>query len=180
MAGIYHGSLYRPERRWRHSGRAGAVSGGPNLAAGEHDSFFQPTVSDAVVTLFEHCACALDQSLVSGGHGLPLIGTGDWNDGMNRVGERGEGESVWLGWLLYATLNSFIPLADARGEVRRSAAWRAHAIALQASLEREAWTGDGIVGVGSTTVRHWGRQSAMNARSTPLPNPGRCSRALLI
>jgi cyclic beta-1,2-glucan synthetase len=115
---------------------------GPKLVAGEHDSFFQPTVSDKVVTLFEHCACALDQSLALGSHGLPLIGTGDWNDGMNRVGEGGEGESVWLGWLLYATLNSFIPLADARGEVRRSTAWRAHAIELQASLEREAWDGD--------------------------------------
>lgn len=115
---------------------------GAKLAAGEHDSFFQPTVSDEVATLFEHCARALDQSLALGGHGLPLIGTGDWNDGMNRVGEGGEGESVWLGWLLYATLNAFAPLADARGETRRAADWRAHAIALQASLEHEAWDGD--------------------------------------
>ncbi len=60
---------------------------------------------------------------------------------MNRVGEGGKGESVWLGWLMYATLNVFAPLADARRETRRSAAWRAHAIALQTSLEREAWDG---------------------------------------
>ena len=51
-----------------------------------------------------------------GGHGLPLMGTGDWNDGMNRVGEKGAGESVWLGWFLHATLTAFIPLAVARGE----------------------------------------------------------------
>ena len=114
---------------------------GAKLAAGEHDSFFQPTISDEIATLFEHCARALDQSLAVGGHGLPLMGTGDWNDGMNRVGEGGKGESVWLGWLLYATLDAFAPLADARGETRRAAAWRAHAIALQTSLEREAWDG---------------------------------------
>ena len=64
---------------------------GQLLAAGEHDSFFQPTVSDEVGTLFEHCARALDASLAVGAHGLPLIGTGDWNDGMNRVGELGRG-----------------------------------------------------------------------------------------
>ena len=115
---------------------------GQLLQAGEHDSFFQPTVSDEVGTLFEHCARGLDASLAVGGHGLPLIGTGDWNDGMNRVGERGQGESVWLGWLLYAALSDFAPLADARGDTAHAAAWRAHAGALQASLEREAWDGD--------------------------------------
>jgi cyclic beta-1,2-glucan synthetase len=115
---------------------------GPKLAAGEHDSFYQPTISDEVATLFEHCARALDQSLATGGHGLPLMGTGDWNDGMNRVGEGGTGESVWLGWLLYATLKAFAPLAEARGETGRAAVWQAHAAQLQASLESEAWDGD--------------------------------------
>ena len=114
---------------------------GAKLSPGEHDSFFQPTISDEISTLFEHCARALDQSLAVGSHGLPLMGTGDWNDGMNRVGEGGEGESVWLGWLLYATLNGFAFLADARGETRRATAWRAHAVGLQTSLEREAWDG---------------------------------------
>ena len=115
---------------------------GQLLQAGEHDSFFQPTVSDDVGTLFEHCARALDASLAVGVHGLPLIGTGDWNDGMNRVGELGQGESVWLGWLLYAALGEFAPLAEARGDTARAATWRTHADALQASLEREAWDGD--------------------------------------
>jgi len=115
---------------------------GKRLEAGEQDSFFQPTVSDETATLFEHCARGLDQSLALGGHGLPLIGTGDWNDGMNRVGERGQGESVWLGWLLHATLMAFAPLADARRETVRATTWRAHATVLQASLERKAWDGD--------------------------------------
>jgi cyclic beta-1,2-glucan synthetase len=115
---------------------------GPRLAAGENDSFFQPTVSDEVATLFDHCARGLDQSLAFGAHGLPLIGTGDWNDGMNRVGERGEGESVWLGWLLHSTLTAFALLADARYEMSRGATWRAQAAALLGSLESEAWDGN--------------------------------------
>jgi cyclic beta-1,2-glucan synthetase len=115
---------------------------GQRLAAGEDETFFQPSASDATATLFEHCARGLDQSLALGGHGLPLIGTGDWNDGMNRVGEGGQGESVWLGWFLHAALTEFSPLAEARHEVVRAATWRAHAAALQASLEREAWDGD--------------------------------------
>ncbi|OYZ98647.1 MAG: glycosyl transferase [Rhizobiales bacterium 17-65-6] len=115
---------------------------GQKLAPGEHESFFPPGVSDVTATLFEHCARALDRSLGLGGHGLPLMGTGDWNDGMNRVGERGEGESVWLGWFLYATLDRFIPLAEARGETERAATWRTFAAGLKASLERVAWDGD--------------------------------------
>jgi cyclic beta-1,2-glucan synthetase len=114
---------------------------GPVLQAGEHDSFFQPMVSGERATLFEHCALALDQSLAVGSHGLPLIGSGDWNDGMNRVGEGGKGESVWLGWFLHATLSAFVPLAEQRGQAARAAAWRQHADTLQSSLEREGWDG---------------------------------------
>ena len=77
---------------------------GPALPNGEPDAYFQPQVAEEAGSLFEHCARALDQSLAVGEHGLPLIGTGDWNDGMNRVGPDGKGESVWLGWLLHATL----------------------------------------------------------------------------
>jgi len=112
------------------------------LAAGEQDSFFKPAVSDETATLFEHCARALDVSLSLGRHELPLIGTGDWNDGMNRVGELGQGESVWLGWFLYAALTAFAPIADARHDTDRATTWRAHASVLRASLEREAWDGD--------------------------------------
>ena len=115
---------------------------GPALQPGEHDSFFQPMISDERATLFEHCALALDRSLAVGSHGLPLIGTGDWNDGMNRVGEEGKGESVWLGWFLHTTLSAFAPLADRRGETARAAAWREHAVGLQSSLEQEGWDGN--------------------------------------
>jgi cyclic beta-1,2-glucan synthetase len=91
--------------------------------------------------LYDHCALALDCSLAVGSHGLPLIGTGDWNDGMNRVGEGGKGESVWLGWFLHTTLVSFATIAEKRGDTAHGESWRSHAGALQAALEREAWDG---------------------------------------
>jgi cyclic beta-1,2-glucan synthetase len=115
---------------------------GPLLHAGEHEAYFQPRISDQSASLYEHCARALDQSLDNGAHGLPLIGTGDWNDGMNRVGAGGKGESVWLGWFLYTTLLRFAPLASAREELPREARWLAHAAALRKSLESEAWDGN--------------------------------------
>ena len=114
---------------------------GQALQPGEHDHFFQPVVADHTASLFDHCALALDASLAVGRHGLPLMGTGDWNDGMNRVGEAGEGESVWLGWLLHAALMAFAPLAQARHDAIHAERWRAHALALRVALEREAWDG---------------------------------------
>jgi cyclic beta-1,2-glucan synthetase len=77
-----------------------------------------------------------------GAHGLPLFGTGDWNDGMNRVGILGRGESVWLAWFLHAALMRFAPIAEARGAKDAAAVWRKHAFALQQAIEREAWDGD--------------------------------------
>src|SRR5207247_3074493 len=74
--------------------------------------------------------------------GRPLMGHGDWNDGMNRVGQAGMGESVWLGWCLHTTLREFARLAELRGEHQRANAWRRHVTALQAALEREGWDGD--------------------------------------
>ncbi len=114
---------------------------GPSLDPGAHDAFFQPITSDSRATLFEHCALALDQSLAVGSHGLPLMGTGDWNDGMNRVGEGGKGESIWLGWFLHTTLSAFAALAEERGESARATAWRQHALTLQVALEKEGWDG---------------------------------------
>jgi len=114
---------------------------GPVLREGERDAFFQPPISEKKATLFEHCALALDTALELGQHGLPLMGTGDWNDGMNRVGEQGKGESVWLGWFLYATLLSFAPIAEGRGMTERAAKWRAHCAALKGTLD-QAWDGD--------------------------------------
>jgi cyclic beta-1,2-glucan synthetase len=114
---------------------------GRSLQSGEHDAFFMPGISEEQATLFEHCARGLDHALPVGEHGLPLFGTGDWNDGMNRVGEKGKGESVWLGWFLQTTLAAFAPVAAARGEPERAARWVAHAAALRESLE-QAWDGD--------------------------------------
>ena len=115
---------------------------GPAIPPGQDDAYFQPAISARQGTLFEHCARALDRSLSVGAHGLPLIGTGDWNDGMNRVGHEGRGESVWLGWFLHATLWEFARLADVRGEHARADIWRGHVHHLKASLEAHAWDGD--------------------------------------
>ena len=114
---------------------------GPILETGQHESVFLPTISGEQGSLFEHCARALDVSLPVGSHGLPLIGTGDWNDGFNRIGPDGKGESIWLGWFLHATLSAFAPLADGRGEQARGASWRQCAAALGQSLERDGWDG---------------------------------------
>ena len=115
---------------------------GPLLKPDEHDAFFQPKVSEQTASLFEHCALALGQSLTTGAHGLPLMGGGDWNDGMNAVGARGRGESVWLGWFLIAALTAFIPLAEDRGDADLALDWRRHAESLRQALEGEAWDGD--------------------------------------
>ena len=114
---------------------------GPLLAEDQHESYFQPTVSDQAGTLFEHCARAIDRSLRTGSHGLPLMGTGDWNDGMNNVGRAGKGESVWLGWFLHAILADFSGLADSRGERARADRWRKQLGVLKEGLEG-AWDGD--------------------------------------
>jgi cyclic beta-1,2-glucan synthetase len=115
---------------------------GQRLRSGEHDAYFQPLIADESAALFEHCARGLDQSLAVGEHGLPLIGTGDWNDGMNRVGVMGKGESVWLGWFLHAALTAFAPLAEGRDEHARAAKWLSHTARLRAALEQEGWDGD--------------------------------------
>jgi cyclic beta-1,2-glucan synthetase len=115
---------------------------GPLLQAGDHDAYFLPGTARETASLFEHCALALQHADRLGTHGLPLIGTGDWNDGMNRVGEDGRGESVWLGWFLYAAYVALAPLATARHEPVRAALWLQRAAALRAALERDGWDGD--------------------------------------
>ena len=115
---------------------------GPALRPDQADAYFQPERSPDSASLFEHCAAALDRSLAVGAHGLPLIGSGDWNDGMNRVGHEGRGESVWLGWFLHTVLAAFAPIAEARRERPRAERWRAHMKALRRALERDGWDGD--------------------------------------
>ncbi len=132
---------------------------GPPVAAGQTDAYFEPKIAAEHGTLFEHCARAIDHSLRVGVHGLPLMGTGDWNDGMNRVGIEGKGESVWLGWFLHAVLTRWAPIAAARGEANRAAAWTNHATALKEAIERTAWDG------------HWYRRAFFDD-GTPLGTAG--------
>ncbi|MEO5561755.1 MAG: glycosyl transferase family 36 [Dokdonella sp.] len=104
------------------------------------DTFFVPTESAQKASVYEHCALAIDASLTVGAHGLPLMGTGDWNDGMNAVGEQGRGESAWLGWFLLASIEAFTPHAERRGDRERAKRWTAYAANLRDALER-AWDG---------------------------------------
>lgn len=161
---------------------------GGALEPGQHDAFFQPSVADTAASFFEHCARALDDSLALGAHGLPLIGTGDWNDGMNRVGEHGRGESVWLGWFLHATLCAFAPFAIARNESARAQRWLAHAEALREALERDGWDGewyrrgyyDDGTPLGSATSDECRIDSIAQSWSviSGVAEPGRAARAL--
>jgi cyclic beta-1,2-glucan synthetase len=115
---------------------------GDALAEGQSVAYFQPRVSEMKESIFEHCARAIDRSLSQGAHGLPLMGDGDWNDGMNLVGAGGKGESIWLGWFLHTVLNAFAPIAEARGEHKRAETWRLHMTTLKAALEQQGWDGE--------------------------------------
>lgn len=114
---------------------------GQSLLPGEHDVFFLPVSSGQTDSLYEHCALGLDIRLAQGEHGLPLMGTGDWNDGMNRVGENGKGESVWLGWFLYKTLTDFKVLAKQKGDDDRFKNWTERQETLNVALEKNGWDG---------------------------------------
>lgn len=114
---------------------------GPAIPEGTHDAYFVPTVSSVSASLYEHCARALDRSLQVGVHGLPLIGNGDWNDGMNMVGDKGRGESVWLAWFLCTVTDAFVPLAQVRGDARRIDRWRQAAQGWRKALAGPAWDG---------------------------------------
>ncbi len=111
------------------------------VPAGAEDAYITPRVGSETATLFEHCARAIDARLTVGAHGLPLIGTGDWNDGMSQVGAAGRGESVWLAWFLCRVVADFAPLAQARGEMYRAARWLAAADGWRQALAGPAWDG---------------------------------------
>jgi len=115
---------------------------GQAVPPGKDDAYFHPETSKKSAPLFEHCARALDHSLAVGVHGLPLMGTGDWNDGMNRVGHEGKGESIWLSWILHTTLFEFSRRAETRGEGARAEKWRLQVGELKAAVERHGWDGD--------------------------------------
>jgi cyclic beta-1,2-glucan synthetase len=114
---------------------------GRTLNAGEHEAYEQPSVSSEHAPLYEHCVRALALSFDVGAHGLPLMGTGDWNDGMNLVGAGGQGESVWLAWFIVSILEPFADVAARRGEIDRAGCYRRHASRLVDAIER-AWDGE--------------------------------------
>lgn len=118
---------------------------GEPIAAGAEDRYDVPRTSARSASLYEHCAMTIDRSLAVGAHGLPLMGTGDWNDGMNRVGHEGRGESVWLGWFLCHVVKQFAPMASARGDSSRVRTWEAAARGWRQALQGPAWDGEWFV-----------------------------------
>lgn len=120
--------------------RAGFIDG-PLLAQNEHEAYIVPTHNSSTASIYEKCLLMLDRSLQVGVHGLPLMGCGDWNDGMNEIGKNGKGESVWMGWFLATVLKHFIPIVEKRGDFTRSAKYLGHIEALSKALEENAWDG---------------------------------------
>jgi cyclic beta-1,2-glucan glucanotransferase len=113
----------------------------PPVPPGQPEAYGIPAVSRETGTLFEHGVRAVDRALTAGAHGLPLIGSCDWNDGFNRVGPEGRGESVWAGWFLHAVLGAFGPLCEERGDAPRAARYRAERERLGTMLE-QSWDGE--------------------------------------
>ncbi len=108
----------------------------------EHEVYDQPEIADEQGSVYQHCLRALERGCTAGPHGLPLIGGGDWNDGMNRVGLAGKGESVWLAWFLIATLRAFAGLADDRRDPAVATELRRRADAYATAVEAHGWDGD--------------------------------------
>jgi cyclic beta-1,2-glucan synthetase len=107
----------------------------------EEERYELPEVSSVKEDLYHHCLRSIDHALRFGIHGLPLMGTGDWNDGLNKVGNQGRGESVWMGWFLRVVLLQFIPIVEGRGDRERANVYRREADRLLQAVEREAWDG---------------------------------------
>ncbi len=108
----------------------------------EEERYCTPSVSEDTETLYAHCIRSFEHSLVFGKNGLPLMGTGDWNDGMNTVGNQMIGESVWLGWFLYVTLQKFIPICIERGDSDKAKDYQKVSENLISAIESVAWDGD--------------------------------------
>jgi cyclic beta-1,2-glucan synthetase len=113
----------------------------PELEPGQHEAYAVPESGRESGTLYEHGVRTIERALTRGPHGLPLIGSGDWNDGMNRVGLGGSGESVWLGWFLCTVLGRFASICEARGDPERAARWRREIDRLGVALD-QSWDGE--------------------------------------
>jgi cyclic beta-1,2-glucan synthetase len=112
---------------------------GEGLEPGEVERYGHYVVSEKPDTLYEHCCRALERGMTVGVHGLPLIGSHDWNDGLSRVGVEGKGESVWLGWFLYDTLTRFMPICESMGGSERVKEYRQRLEVLGQALEEHGW-----------------------------------------
>ncbi|PKN59967.1 MAG: cyclic beta 1-2 glucan synthetase, partial [Deltaproteobacteria bacterium HGW-Deltaproteobacteria-11] len=109
----------------------------------EEDSYYElPGVLDEKSSLYDHCMRAVQRGMRFGSHGLPLMGTGDWNDGMNKVGEKGTGESVWLGFFLYDVLVKFARIASVQGDGVFADLCRKEAVQLKQNIEHSGWDGN--------------------------------------
>lgn len=111
------------------------------LAEGEDERYGEAEAGGETASLYEHCRRAIQRALRFGRHGIPLMGSGDWNDGMSTVGNRGQGESVWLGWFLIYILRRFAPLCRARGDAALAEHWLAQAQNIARALEEKGWDG---------------------------------------
>ena len=114
----------------------------PVLAEQQDEAYLAAETSGESGTLYDHCCRAIDRSLAVGSHGLPLMGTGDWNDGMNRVGRLGRGESVWMAFFLVDVLRRFLTWCERRRDAGRIERYAKHAWNLAEAVQREAWDGN--------------------------------------
>ncbi|MCE5299989.1 MAG: cyclic beta 1-2 glucan synthetase [Spirochaetia bacterium] len=115
---------------------------GRQLKPGEESYYDMPAPTGAEGTLYEHCTAAVTRALRFGAHGLPLMGSGDWNDGMNRVGNEGKGESVWLAFFLHVVLESMAKIAKKRGDTDFAGECLKQAELLAENIEKNAWDGE--------------------------------------
>jgi cyclic beta-1,2-glucan glucanotransferase len=109
----------------------------------EEDSYYDlPGRSEKGASVYEHCVRAILNGLTCGEHGLPLIGSGDWNDGMDMVGKQGRGESIWLGFFLYDVLMQFTKVARLRGDLSFAERCQREAAHIRQNIEQHGWDGE--------------------------------------
>ncbi|AQS12000.1 N,N'-diacetylchitobiose phosphorylase [Clostridium saccharobutylicum] len=111
------------------------------LREGEDERYTIVNQSSKEGTIYEHCLKAIEKSLKFGEYNIPLMGSGDWNDGMSTVGNKGKGESVWLGWFLYSILESFIKIANIKNDQETKAHYEERKEFIRENLEKNAWDG---------------------------------------
>jgi cyclic beta-1,2-glucan synthetase len=160
----------------------------PPLSEGQHEQYLNPAISQERGTLFEHCRRAVSRGLTTGPHGLPLMGTGDWNDGMNRVGAGGKGESVWLGWFLCDLLQGMAELSGIMEQPEQAENYGADRLALIRRIEQAGWDGDWYLRGTFDDGTPLGSATCKEARIDSLPqswawlsraaDPARADRAL--